>query len=198
VVWGSCVPDDGVAEFIEDVWYDQENFLALQDAVPCLSSRGGGCDAVQDCTGVIFANDGPCLGTCTGNVYSGCDDSWHFTADCGRYGLICMASDGCVVAGAMACDFATFTPSCDTQGRPTYCSGVIEQGPRCADYRDPRRFARWLVSICRGGTSILGEDQETQDRWTAVMHSEARPAKLEQFVRCAELLEFVGGQKINR
>ena len=140
VVLGSCGPDDrptGYASSLYEARVEaKRRDRCLLNAVPCLASHGGGCDAVVDCLATEIDLLGPCAPACNGTVAVGCDDQLRFRQDCAKWGATCSAGECEDSAPATpACSHSSFQSRCDN-GAPVICSGDFEEsGPRCADYQ---------------------------------------------------------------
>jgi hypothetical protein len=150
VLIASCLPvtDDGVNRHLTYL-YEPELFhpgmwtrFGMQAA--CLSTTGGGCQAVEACFGstVTDYSGGTCE-PCSGTVASICGNDLKATFDCGTLGLDCDPDYFCVDGEPPpACDEDTFVPACSADGRPQSCRGYVLEGPVCAD----------LGLVCGDGT----------------------------------------------
>ncbi|MDC3953015.1 hypothetical protein [Polyangium jinanense] len=140
ILMGSCIPDGGIETILWDMYSERggsPNKLQVRDYTKCLASKTNGCKGVEECLGLKVDLSGPCMPTCTGNVFKGCDDQLAFMGDCSVLGLTCSATQGCVdtsVTAGPACSYDTFVETCQ-DGVPRVCDDEVEtNGPRCADY----------------------------------------------------------------
>jgi hypothetical protein len=67
---------------------------------------------------------------CEGDLPAG----YRYRIDCGKVGLNCDSSAGCVDRAPVACDSGTTPPSCNALGEGEFCdNGFIQHTPVCAD-----------------------------------------------------------------
>lgn len=121
IVYASCFPDNGANDalrFLDRALGIPE--AALDTFIQCMANVTEGCTQAYQC-GFAFSNDGDdCPTTCNGDVLTGCDDSWRFTADCAAFGLACLG-EACLPPGAATC----------TIGSPDTCNGTVKN--RCGN-----------------------------------------------------------------
>lgn len=156
VLFGSCVPDDGVSRFIADVLYERrraDTFRgALRETVGCLAARDDACDGVEACTGMRVDLQGPCARGCEGDVYLACDDELRLQIDCTQLGFVCRDPRDCVPAGPppMPCDLEDGSGVClgDT---PAVCrDGQFRLGVECGSYGLSCRDLGRGAAVCNG------------------------------------------------
>jgi hypothetical protein len=140
-VIGSCVGDDRSNRMLHAM-YNIRSADGFEEAlyrqhVDCLASRNNGCQAVADCVGI---RDVPlpdvCQNGCEGNVAVLCAGAFQRRVDCGQYGMECHSGDApfCTPPGAVACDEASFTETCENE-RPRICNNDwTALGPRCGEF----------------------------------------------------------------
>ncbi|AKT42562.1 hypothetical protein [Chondromyces crocatus] len=137
VLFGSCVPDNGIDSWLNR-FYTHRGGSALDvqllERLDCLEGKANGCQALDECFGLAVDLEGPCSASCTGEVYTSCDDRLRFNLDCAKLGMACSEeAGGCEVDPAPpACNPATFMASC-VDGAPTVCFDVERTGQRCAE-----------------------------------------------------------------
>ncbi len=159
ILFGSCIPDDGIADALNDYYYEPESGLRLEDSLlidglDCLGMATDGCAAIERCTAVHFDLEGPCDDRCDGNTYHSCDDEWHFSIDCMQYFRTCdVDARGCRLSSEEVCS-DTFTASC-VDGRPSYCDETEQMGMDCAMYGLECAIADGDAA-CRGTGSECG------------------------------------------
>ena len=131
VVFGSCVPDDGIAGFLLSVLQHQgRNAELTPEDIACLADTGGGCDAVSTCLGITVDWPASCAPGCDGALWTSCADDVRTRVDCARAGLGCDPAWGCVALPVAECDPVSYMPGCE-DGRPSYCDGIVRHGPDC-------------------------------------------------------------------
>jgi hypothetical protein len=136
---GSCLPDDGINRTLNR-YYTRKGGggadAAINERTQCFNTKTNGCEAVKECLGVSADLTGPCEPSCSGDVFSACDDSLKFTFNCARIGLSCSAEERECVKEPLgaACDYDTYMTSCEN-GAPKVCTAAGEAlGPTCSDY----------------------------------------------------------------
>jgi len=152
-VIGSCIEDDGIERNLGFMWNEDLepdiSYFRYARQAACLARARCGCRAVKACVGfgLTLGDAGSCE-PCTGSVATICGAGYSATVDCGALGLTCDPRAICAPAPAMACDTATFSPTC-TNGRPQVCrklaaAGAVLAGPDCAK----------LGLTCTGGRCV--------------------------------------------
>jgi len=125
VLFGSCIPDDGVNDCLRDLY---ESGVEIDTAIPCLAA-GTGCAAVKSCLGVWFTVGAPCaLGkhdeVCQGATeLVSCDDSLAIHVDCAK---LFGAGVGCT-NGACSGGSCTGTGSSCKGGQVADCKNGQEE-----------------------------------------------------------------------
>jgi hypothetical protein len=145
-VLGSCLPDDGINRALTNFWNVTIDPAlvggrqALQ--ADCLANARCGCAAVAACLGFVTSGiDAGCTTGCVGDIFSMCGTASdgqvvRTSIDCGTQGLVCDPLAICQEAPTVACDPATFVPSCGSDGRSEICrskgaGNALFKGPIC-------------------------------------------------------------------
>ena len=112
-------------------------------------------DATRRCLGWSRTpSSGGTCATCSGSVATRCGEEARVTVDCAKLGLSCDAIAICSSEPGTACDRATFTQKCTSDGTPEFCDdGAVFHGPRCAD----------LGLSCGAGGFCTGSGDACQD-----------------------------------
>lgn len=147
-VIGSCHPDNGVNRETSRLWQRRTlsaSSINLGLQAECIASRGGGCDALEQCLGWTFESTPGCAQgvACVGSTFTLCTASIGatYTIDCSTMGLDCNpdldiddvsgAGRACRSGQAIVCDEATFAASCD-DSVVLYCDGSVVESTDCA------------------------------------------------------------------
>ncbi|MEJ7732286.1 MAG: hypothetical protein WKG00_24150 [Polyangiaceae bacterium] len=136
---GSCIPDDGINRNLRNMYNDAAAgsfYHYYRNEVDCFANKANGCAAVEECLGIAVDKvSAGCPSSCNGDVYTGCDKTLQFTADCSVLGLSCDEGLSCTeTVPGPACDPGSFASACD-QGALLYCAGGKERhGMLCAEY----------------------------------------------------------------
>ncbi len=108
IIWGSCIPDDGVNDCMRDYYGKGKEVSA---AFPCLAKTKA-CQGTKACLNVWHVNGPPCGRGMKGSKCSdsktvvACDDQWAFFWDCKKlFGVGCLkgqCSSGATCTGSGA------------------------------------------------------------------------------------------------
>jgi hypothetical protein len=136
VVFGSCVPDDGINRNLANLWQAADIpqlWGRVVTRAECLATAGGGCDAVTQCIGYDIELSASCVEGCNGSVFTYCDEDAATRIDCAKLVLACDDVASCSEQPVTACDAETHVATCDAQQQPLTCNdGAIRRGPDCA------------------------------------------------------------------
>lgn len=142
---GSCASDDGVIDYVEDLYNTvrtglptQSYNIALMENADCLLDRTDACDAVEDCLGIRFnppVSDGCTPRACSADVLTGCDKGFQLFDDCSKVGFVCdPEATACRPPPSPPCDRETEASACEG-GRPRNCGPDGEvTGVLCSDF----------------------------------------------------------------
>lgn len=156
------VPDDGFFRTQTHLrgTYGGWAYAGDQAFVECLSQVTTGCEGVRGCQGFGWKSDSDTCDTCDGDTAILCSDGLLVRWDCTKYGGTCQGGL-CSFPDEPLCDESTYTSTCDSEGRPTYCETVLHTGLSCPALGLTCDATGMGRAACAGtGAPCAGEDSE--------------------------------------
>jgi hypothetical protein len=128
--------------------------------VSCLAAVTNGCEGVRACWGLSPLAPGDTCDTCVGTTAVFCISDLKARWDCARWGGTC-TNGKCAYPDSPICDYFNFTPSCNSEGQPTYCYDRIRTGPACPNYGLVCQPPGWATDLSCAGTGAACESGHT-------------------------------------
>ena len=154
------VPDDGFYRtqyYLRGTWGGW-SYPGGPEFVTCLANVTNGCEGVRDCRGFAWKSDAEVCGTCDGDTAVFCGDGLQARWDCGKYSGSCEGGL-CSYPDLPLCDEGANQPSCDAEGRPSFCDDWLHVGLDCAAFGLACEESFTGRTGCTGvGTDCSGEN----------------------------------------